>query len=156
MFYFQKTSFVHFRSGTYYALLFGYFGLKFLPDIRHYVYWVSTEIWGPNSSHIICNKFFIHHCQGRKESSFVCETVLFFSQVNTHPFDLKFVTFGPKFSPDSYVEFQEKTILGNFFEILLKTKAILYRNLWNFAILFAILFWVRIALKKFHTLFAPI
>jgi len=31
----------------------------------------------------------------------------------------------------------------------MKTKAIIYRNLWNFTILFAILFWVRIALKKF-------
>jgi len=30
-----------------------------------------------------------------------------------------------------------------------KTKAILYRNLLNFALLSAILFWVRIALKKF-------
>ena len=29
----------------------------------------------------------------------------FFSKVNTHPFDLKFVAFFPKFSQDSYVEF---------------------------------------------------
>ena len=28
--------------------------------------------------------------------------------MNTHPFDLKFVAFCPKFSVDSYVEFQEK------------------------------------------------
>jgi len=45
----------------------------------------------------------------------VCETVLFFSWVNTHPLDLKFVAFFPKFSGDSYMEFQEKTILGEFF-----------------------------------------
>ena len=38
-FCFRKTSFVHPRSGTYCALLLGYFGLKFLPDIRHCVYW---------------------------------------------------------------------------------------------------------------------
>jgi len=46
----------------------------------------------------------------------VCETVLFFSWVNTHPFDLTFVTFCPEFSGDSYMEFQEKTISGDFFQ----------------------------------------
>ena len=35
--------------------------------------------------------------------------------MNTHSFDLKFVVFCPKFSRDSYVEFQEKTIPGEFF-----------------------------------------
>jgi len=44
-FCFRKTGFVHSRSGTYCALLLGYFGLKFLPDIRHCVYWVLAEIW---------------------------------------------------------------------------------------------------------------
>jgi len=45
--------------------------------------------------------------------------------------------------------FRKKLLRENFSEILLKTKAILYRNLWNFALLSAILFWVRITLKKF-------
>ena len=49
--------------------------------------------------------------------------------VNTHSFDLKFVAFCPKFSGDSWVEFQEKTIPEEFSEILCKTKAIIYRNL---------------------------
>ena len=35
--------------------------------------------------------------------------------MNTLPFDLKFVEFCPKFSGDSWVEFQEKTIPGEFF-----------------------------------------
>ena len=35
--------------------------------------------------------------------------------MNTHPFDLKVVAFFPKFSGDSWVEFQEKTIAGEFF-----------------------------------------
>jgi len=100
-FCFLKTSFVHSRSGTYHALLLGYFGQKFLPDVRHCVCWVLAEIWAPDSFHKIGNKFFIHHCLGWKEGSFVCETVLFFSWMNTHPFDLKFVAFGPKFSGDS-------------------------------------------------------
>jgi len=37
-FCFRKTCFVHSRSGTYYDLLLGCFGLKFLPDVRHCVY----------------------------------------------------------------------------------------------------------------------
>jgi len=114
-FCFRKTSFVHSRSGTYYALLLGYFGMKFLPDIGHCVYWVLAEIWDPNSSHRTCNKIFICHCQARKEGSFVSETVWFFSYVNAHPFDLKFVAFCPKFSRDSYVEFKEKAIPWEFF-----------------------------------------
>ena len=97
----------------------------------------------------MCNKFFIHHCQGWKEGSFVCETVLFFSWVNTHSFDLKFVAFCPKFSGDSYMEFQEKTILGEFFWNFAQPKAIiLYKNSWNFALLSKILVWVCIALIK--------
>ena len=121
-FCFRKTNFVHSRSGTSYALLLGYIGLKFLPDIGHCVYCVLAEIWNPNSSHRISNKFFIRHCQARKEGSFVSETVWFFSWVNTHPFHVKFVVFCPKFSRDSYVEFQEKTILGEFFRNFVKNQ----------------------------------
>ena len=44
--------------------------------------------------------------------------------------------------------FRKKLFWESFTEILLKTKAILYRNLWNFALLSVILFWVRIAMKK--------
>ena len=79
----------------------------------------------------------------------MCETVWFFSWVNTHPFGLKFVAFCPKFSGDSYLEFQEKTISGEFLRNFVQTKAILYRNLWNFALLYEILFSVRTAPKKF-------
>jgi len=114
-FCFRKTSFVHSRSGTYYALLLGHSGLKFLPDLRHRVYWFLAETWALDSSHNIGNKFFNHHCLVSKEGSFVCETVWFFSWVNTRTFDLKFVVFCPKLSGYSYVEFQEKTISGEFF-----------------------------------------
>jgi len=146
---FRKTSFVHSRSGTYYALLPGYSGLKFCPDVRHCVYWVLAEIWAPDSSHKIGNKNFIRHCQGWQEGSFVCENGWFFSWVNTHLFDLKFVVFCPKFIGDSYMEFQEKTIPGEFFRNYGLTKTILYQNSWNFTLGSDILFWVRIALKKF-------
>jgi len=39
---------------------------------------------------------------------------------------LKFVAFSPKFNGDSYVEFQEKTISGEFFINFVQTKAIFY------------------------------
>ena len=45
--------------------------------------------------------------------------------------------------------FRKKTIYGEFFWNFVQTKVILYQNLWNFALLSAILFWVRTGLKKF-------
>jgi len=89
--------------------------MNFSPDISHCVYWVLAKIWAPNSSQKIGNKFFIHHCQGWKEGSFVCETVWFFFKGEYSSVYLKFVVFFPKFSGDTYVEFQEKTISGEFF-----------------------------------------
>jgi len=109
-------------------------------------FWLT--FWAPDSSHKTGNKFFIHHYQSWKEGSFVCKTVWFYSWVNTHPFDQKFVAFCPKFSGNSYVEFQAKIISGEFFRNFVQTKTILYRNLWNSALISAISFWVRIALKK--------
>jgi len=40
---------------------------------------------------------------------------------------------------------------GRIFQKFFKTKAILYRNLWNSGLIDAILFWVRFAPKKIHT-----
>jgi len=64
-------SFDHSCSGTYYALLLGYFGMKLLPDIIHFVYWFLASIWAPNSFHKICNKFFYSSLPGLK-GRFVC------------------------------------------------------------------------------------
>jgi len=44
---------------------------------------------------------------------------------------------------------RKKLFRENFSQILCKPKAILYQNWWNFAQLSAILFWVRIKLRKF-------
>ena len=80
---------------------------------------------------------------------FVCmRKCLIFSWRNAHPLDLKFFAFCPKFSGYNYVEFQEKTILGEFFRNFVQTNAILYRNLWNFVLITAISFQVCIALTK--------
>jgi len=98
-------------------------------------FWDLSPRFVPQDWH----KFFIDHCQGWKEGSYVCETVWIFSWVNTFPFDLKFVAFWTKFSGDSYVEFQEKKIFWeNFSRIFVQTKAIIYQNLWNFALVSAI------------------
>jgi len=74
----------------------------------------------------------------------------FFSWANTHPFHMKFVALRPKFSWDSYVGFQEKTISEDFFGNFVQTKAILYRNLWNFALLLAILILGPYCAEKVH------
>jgi len=149
-FCFRKISFVHCRSGPYYALLLGYFGLNFLPDIRHCVYWVLTEIWGPNSFHRICNKIFYSSLPGPK-GRFVCVWNCFISFLG------EYSSVWPEICcvlPQIQSRFLHgiagrKVLWKIFSEILLKAKAIFYRNSWNFAILSEILFWVRIALKRF-------
>ena len=82
---------------------------------------------------------FFSSLPGWEEGSFVCETVWFFSWVNTHPFDLKFVAFCPKFSGDSYVEFQEKNYFGRIFQKFCANngyplqKLVKFRpSIWNF------------------------
>ena len=53
----------------------------------------------------------------------LCEKLFdFFSWANNHPFDLKFVAFRPKLSGDPYVEFQEKTISGEFYGNFVQTR----------------------------------
>ena len=74
---------------------------------------------------------------------------LVFSSVNTHPFDLKFVAFGPKFSGDSYVGFQEKLFRENFLEILCKPRLSSTETCEISPYFRQFLFWVRIALKRF-------
>ena len=59
----------------------------------------------------------------------LCAKLFNSTWVNTHPFDLKFVPFCPKFSGDSYVEFQDKTISTEFLRNFVQTKAILYQYL---------------------------
>ena len=152
---FSENQFCSFSVWDLLRLLLWYFCLKYLPNIRHCVFWVLLKNWASESSQKIGNKF-DHYCQGWKKGSFVCETVWFFSWLNTHLFDLKFLAFNPKFSGDSYMEFQEKIVSGAFFRNFVQTKAILYQNLRNFTLLSAILFWVRIALKKFTQVLSDI
>ena len=128
MFCFRKTSFVHSRSGTYYFLLLGCFGLKSLPDVHHCVYWVLAEIWAPDSFHKIDNKIFIDHCQGWKEGSFVCETVWFFPRWILIRLTWNLSHFVPNSVEILTWNFREKIFWENFSEIFAQTKAILLQD----------------------------
>jgi len=93
---------------------------------------VSIEFWlrfeaQIRPTRLAINFLLVTARAGRKVRSCV-KLFDFFSWANTHPFDLKFVAFRLKFSGDPYVEFQEKTISGEFFGNFVQTKA-LYQNL---------------------------
>jgi len=126
------------------------FWCEILRNVRHYVYCVLADIWAPDSSHKLGNKYFIDHCQGLKEGSFVCETVWFFSWVNTHPFDLKFFAFVPNSGDILTWNSRKKLFWGNFLEIFVQTNAFLYRNLKNFALLSAIFILRPYCAEKIH------
>jgi len=128
------SSFVHSRSETYYALLLVCLGLKLLPDIRHCVYWVLAEIWAPDMSHKISNKFVIDHCLGWKVIR------LTWSLSRSLPNSVEIVTWN----------FSKKLFLENFSEILVQTMAILYQNLWNLALLSAIFILRPYCAEKIH------
>ena len=161
-FCFRKTNFVHSRSGTYYVLLLGYLDLKFIPDICHYVYWVLAEIWAPNSSHKICNKFFIHHCQSLKECSFLCETVWFFPRWILIRLTWNLSRFVPNSVEILTLNFRKKLFRENFSEILCKLRLSstetceisLYFLQFFLGPYCVEIFWNK-SCKYFHMLFAP-
>ena len=143
-FCFRKTSFVHSRSGTYYALLLGCLCLKFLPVVRYCVCWVLAEIWCPDSSHKIDNKFFIDVLLYVKLFDFFRGRILILLTWNLS-----------RFVPNSVEilgwNFRKKTISGEFFGNFVQTKAILYQNLWNFALLSTIFILGPCCTGKVHT-----
>ena len=110
---------------------------------------ILAQILAPNSSHKICTKFFINHCQGWMEGSFVCETVWFFSWVNTHPFDLIFVAFVPNSVEIHTWNFRKKLFQENFSEILCRPRLSSTKTCEISPYFLQFLFWLRIALKKF-------
>jgi len=123
--------------------------MKFLPDVHHCVYWVLAKIWTPNSSHKIGSKFFIDHCQSWKGDLFVCENVWFFRGWILIRLTWNLSRFVPNSVEILTWNFRKKLFRENFFRKYVQIKAFFCQNLWNFALLFAILFWVRIVLKKF-------
>ena len=119
---FRKTSFVHSQSGTYYSLLLGYFGLKFLSDICHCGHWVLSEIWALTSSHKICNRFFIHHCQGWKNVRLCVKLFDFFPRIILIRLTWNLPCFVPNSVEILTWNFRKKLFHENFSEILCKPR----------------------------------
>jgi len=102
---------------------------------------VSTEFWLRYEPQIRPTRLGIHFlfitARDERKVRLCVKLFWFFSWVNTHPFDLKFVAFCLEFSGDSYVKFQEKTISGEFFrnfvQIKVLPKLVKFRpTFWNF------------------------
>ena len=76
----------------------------------------------PDSSHKIGNKFIIHHCQGWKEGSFVCETDWFFRGRILVCLTWNLSRFVPNSMKILMWNFRKKLFRENFSEILCKPR----------------------------------
>ena len=117
----SKTSFPKTKRPEF-SSLYLHFGLKFLPEVRHCVCWVLAEIWAPVSSHKIDNKFFIHHCQGWREGSFVCKLFDFFRGRILIRLTWNLSHFVPNSVGILMWNFRKKLFRENFSEILCKPR----------------------------------
>jgi len=93
---------------------------------------VSVDFWlrfEPKISPTRLERNFLFIIARAERKVRLCAKLFDSTWVNTHPFDLKFVACCPKFSGDSYVEFQDKTISAEFLRNFVQTKAILYQYL---------------------------
>jgi len=98
---------------------------------------------------MIGNKFFIDHCQGRKEGSFVCETVWFFSWRILVRLTWNLSRFVPNSVEILTLNFRKKLFLENFSEILCKLRQFSTKTCEISPYFLQSLFWVRIVLKNF-------
>jgi len=158
-FCFWKTCFVHSLSGTYHALLLGYFGLKFLPDVRHCVCWVLAEIWVSDSSHKMGNKFFNHHCQGERKVRLCAKLLDFFRGWILIHLTWNFSCFVPISLAILTWIFKKKLFWDNFSEILCKPRLSSTKTceISPYILQFnsrSVLRWKN-SHKYFHMLFAP-
>jgi len=152
---FSETGFVHSRSGSHYVLFLGSFGLKILSDIRHCVYWILAEILVPDTSHKIFNKFFIHHCQGWKQGSFVWKLFDFFPR-----WILILLTWNlSRFVPNSVQiltwNFRKKLFRDNFSEICEKPRLSFMKILEISPYFLQFYYGLKNSHKYFYVLFAP-
>ena len=94
---------------------------------------MSTEFWLRFEAQIrptrLAINFLLITARAGRKVRLCVKLFEFFSWANTHPVELKFVAFRPKFSGDPYVLSQEKTNSGEIFGNFVQTKAILYQNL---------------------------
>jgi len=119
---FSENQFCYSRSGTYYALLLGCFGLKFLRDVRHCVYWVLAEIWGPNSSHKIGNNFFFINVRAERKVRLCVKLFDFFRGQILIRLTWNLSCFVPNSVEILTWNFRKKLFRENFSEILWKPR----------------------------------
>ena len=114
---------------------------------------VPTEFWMRFEPQIRPTRFAINilliTARAEKEGSYVCETVWFYFLGEYSPVWPEIYRVLSQFQSRLLHGISRKNILRDLFRNFVETKAILYQNLWNVALLSAILFWVHIALKKF-------
>jgi len=132
---------------------------KFYQTFFHCVYWVLSDIWAPNSSHKIFTICFLHHCQGWKEGSFVCETAWFFPMHILICLTWNWSRFVPNSVKILTWNFRKKLFWGNFSEFLCKPRLSYTKTseIWQYFLQFysgSVLRW-KSSHKCFHMLFAP-
>jgi len=139
------SSFVSYLFESYYALFLGCLDLKFLPNIPYCVYWVVAQILTSNSFHKICHEFFIQHCN---ESKKFCFCVKLFDHFLTE-YSSFLAEICRALSQNKLGFFHKISTRNSFWKCsinLLHSKPFLFPDLWNFALVSTILFWVHIAL----------
>ena len=148
-FFFRKTNFVYSRSRTYYALRLGYFGLRFLPDIRHWVYWVLDGIWALDSSQKIGNKFLFITARAERKDRLCVKLFDFFPTWILIRLNWNLSCFITNLVQVPKWNFKKKLFWENFSEILCKPRLSSTETCEILPFFLQFFFRVRIALKKF-------
>jgi len=107
-----------------------------------------AEIWVPELSHKIDNKFFIHHYQGWKEGWFVWNCLIFFVGEYSFvwPEICRVLT---QIQKRFWRGISGKNYFGRIFQKFCPLpKLSSTTNLWNFYLVSEIFFWLRIVVKK--------
>jgi len=148
-FCFRKTSFVHSRSGTYYALLRGCFGLKFLPDVVT----VSTDFWlrfeAQTRPTRLAINFLLTTARAERKVRLCAKLFDFFRG----RIRIRFTSNLSRFVPNSVEiltwNFRKKLFLENFSKILCQPRFSSFETCEISPYFRQFLFWVLIALKRF-------
>jgi len=151
-FCFRKTSFVHSRSGTYYALLLGVLVWNFYQTFVT----VSIEFWLWFEPHIRPTRLTINILliTARAERK-VCLCLKLFDFFRGWIL-IRFTWYLSRIVQNSVqiltLNFKKKLFRENFYQIFVQTKAIHYQNLWNFDLLYAIFILRPYCAVKIHAI----
>jgi len=148
---FRKTSFVHSRSWTYNALLLHILVWNFYQSFII----VSTKFWIRFEPQIRPPGFAISFLFVTTRAEWMVRLCVklfdFFRGWIVIRLIWNFVAFCPKFSRDSYVKFQEKTISGEFIINFIENKGYLLPNLVKFRRTFGNFIMGSYCVEKIHT-----